>query len=173
MVSKNIVLVGFMGTGKTSVGKVLGKKLGREVVDIDHWIESSRGKTIREIFETVGEAHFRLMENEAIGQITGQRGIVITAGGGAVLDAQNIAAFKKTGWLVTLWAAPETIEQRVRHSRNRPLLKNGNRLDEIKKILAERKSFYEKGDFHFHTDGLTPAQVAKNILEALKDKLIL
>ena len=75
MISKNIVLVGFMGTGKTSVGKVLGKKLGREVVDIDHWIESSRGKTIREIFETEGEAHFRLMENEAIGQITGQRGI--------------------------------------------------------------------------------------------------
>lgn len=160
-----------MGTGKTSVGKVLGKKLGREVVDIDRLIEASQSRKIHEIFGTDGEAFFRALEKEAIWQTTQRRGIVITSGGGAVLDAQNIEAFKKTGWLVTLWARPETIVRRVGHSENRPLLKTADRLDKIKKLLAERKPFYEKGDFHFHTDGLTAAQVAKNILEKLGKRI--
>ena len=160
-----------MGTGKTSVGKVLGKKLCREIVDIDCLIESSQNRKIREIFETDGEACFRELEKEAISRTTQRHGIVITAGGGAVLDAQNVEAFKKTGWVVTLWARPETIELRTARSKNRPLLKSDSRLEEIRKLLAERKPFYEKGDFHFPTDGLTATQVAKNILDALKDKL--
>ncbi len=167
--SKNISLIGFMGTGKSSIGKALGRKSGRAVVDIDLWIEAAQKRKIREIFEKDGEARFRELENQAIDQVAkSQKGVVITTGGGAVLDPANLRALKESGWVVSLSASPETIFERVKDSRHRPLLKGGDLRSEIHRLLEIRKPFYATADFEFKTDGLTPDQVAQVILEALE-----
>ena len=169
--SKNIALIGFMGTGKTSVGKILAKRLNRPVVDVDLYIEANERKKISEIFEKEGEARFRALEKEAIRQICQRQGIVITTGGGAVLDSENLETLKKSGWVINLSATPETIFKRVRDSSRRPLLDGKDKLKEIERLLAIRKPFYDKADFQFGSDGRSSSQVAGLILEALAGKL--
>ena len=168
---KNISLIGFMGTGKTSVGKILGKRLNRPVMDVDLTIEKKEKRKIGEIFKDAGEAYFRSVEKEAIREICRRQGLVITTGGGAVLDTENLEALKASGWVIGLSATPETIYQRVKDSRHRPLLDGEDKLGEVKRLLAVRKPFYEKADFYFETDGRSSAQVAGLILEKLADQL--
>ena len=168
---KNISLIGFMGTGKTSVGKILGKRLNRPVMDVDFTIEEKEKRKIGEIFKNSGEAYFRSVEKEAIREICRQQSLVITTGGGAVIDPENLEALKASGWVIGLSATPETICQRVKDSRHRPLLDGEDKLGEVKRLLAARKPFYEKADFYFETDGRSSAQVAGLILEKLADQL--
>ena len=167
----NIALVGFMGTGKTSVGKILGKKLNREVIDVDQYIETTQKRKISEIFEKEGEVFFRAVEKKAIRDISGRRGIVITTGGGAVLDPQNIQVLKETGWVVCLSAPPETVFSRVKYSRHQPLLAGKDTLAEIRHLLRIREPFYAEADFRVETGGCTSAQAADEILKILKEKL--
>ena len=167
--SRNISLIGFMGTGKSSIGKALGRKTGRLVVDIDLWIEAAQKRKISEIFEKEGEIRFREFEKQAIRQVAlSQSGIVITTGGGAVLDPENLEVLKRTGWVVALSASPETIYERVKDSRHRPLLKGLDMYSEIRKLLEARKPFYAMADHQFISDGLSPDQVAQAILELLE-----
>lgn len=166
--NKNISLVGFMGTGKTSVGKSLGRKLSRRVVDIDDLIEKEQKKKISEIFAERGEAYFRVLEKEKIHEICKQKKLIITTGGGAVLDSENAQTLASNGWVIALSASPETIYQRVRHAFHRPLLKVADPLSEIIKLLAQRKPFYQKSDFLIETDGKTPAQIADKIVVILE-----
>lgn len=168
---KNITLVGFMGTGKTSVGKILAKKLARRVIDVDTEIENNEGRHIADIFEREGEGFFRQIEKRTIQGISKERGVIITTGGGAVLDPENIRSLKATGWVVCLSARPETIYRRVRHSRHRPLLAGKNRLGEIRRLLEIRKRFYAEADHQIETDGCTSSQVADAILHLLGNKL--
>lgn len=170
-VKKNIVLVGFMGTGKTSVGKALAKKLGRSVIDIDRLIEEKEKRKISEIFEKDGEPRFREIEKEVILARASSQGAVITTGGGAVLDPQNIEALRRNGVIVALLASPETIFERVRHAKHRPLLNGKDMLAEIKRLLAIRDPYYRQSDLQLETDGLTADEAADTILNALKDKL--
>ena len=170
MTPRNIALVGFMGTGKTSVGKILAKRLRRAVVDIDLSIEESTKKKISEIFEAEGEAGFRVLEKEAIRQICQSQGIVITTGGGAVLDPENIERLKASGCVIGLSASPQTILGRIRHSRHRPLLNGKDKLKDIERLMTARKPFYEKADLHFDTDGHTAAEMAELILNALAEE---
>ncbi len=170
MLSKNIALIGFMGTGKTSVGKILAKRLNRPVVDVDQYIEEREKRKISEIFEKQGEAHFRALEKDAILKICSQQGIVITTGGGAVLDPENFQALRSSGWVIGLLAKPETVFKRVKDSRHRPLLEGKDKLQEIEKLLEVRTPIYERADFHFYTDGQTAAQVAEAILKTLDQK---
>lgn len=165
--ARNISLIGFMGTGKTSVGKSLGRQTGREVVDVDHWIETKTRRKIRDHFKKSGEAYFRALEKEAIAELSGMTHTVITTGGGAVLDPANMAALKKSGWVVSLSASPETIYARVKNSSQRPLLK-GDAKTEIIRLLEIRKPLYAIADYNFCTDGLTPEQVAQLIVETLE-----
>ena len=168
---KNIVLTGFMGTGKTSIGKALAKKLSRPVLDVDHLVEEKERRKISEIFEKEGEARFRELEKEAIREVSQRQGVVITTGGGAVIDPDNVEALKKNGWIVALEAKPETIFERVKNSRHRPLLEGRDMMDEIKRLLALREPFYRRSDFSFQTDGKTSIEVAEVILKTLKGKV--
>ena len=168
---RNISLIGFMGTGKTSVGKVLAKRLSRPVVDVDLFIEQGEKRKISEIFRDAGEPYFRALEKKAIQEICKRRGIIITTGGGAVIDAENIASLKESGWVVCLAASPKTIYQRIKDSRHRPLLGGQDKLGGIQQLLELRRPFYEKADFRCETDGRSSAQVAALILEMLAGKL--
>lgn len=170
MTPKNIVLVGFMGTGKSSVGKILAKKLGRRFVDVDAWIEDSERTKIRDIFESRGEAAFRVLEKAAIAHFSAEEGLVLTTGGGAVLDPDNLAALRTNGVIVALMATPETVYQRVRHSRHRPLLNGEDMFSEIRRLMEIRRPHYEGADLRFDTDGCTAAQVAVMIAGALENK---
>lgn len=169
--ARSISLIGFMGTGKSSVGKALGRQTGRRVVDIDQWIESQKGHKIREIFEREGEARFRELEKQAIAEVVKFSGTVITTGGGAVLNPVNLEALKKCGWVITLSASPDTIYERVKESRHRPLLKDGSKEEvtaKIRRLLEIRNPLYAQADYEFKTDGLAPDQVAHLILETLE-----
>ena len=168
---KNIVLIGFMGTGKTSVGKALAKKLGRPVIDIDRIIEEKEKRKIGDIFKKDGEARFRAIEKEAILSQAGKEGAVITTGGGAVLDPANVEALRTNGCLVALLASSETIYERVRNAKHRPLLNGKDMRAEISRLLEIREPHYRRAEYQFETDGLTADQVADMILEALKGKI--
>ena len=168
---KNIALIGFMGTGKTSVGKILGKRLGWTVVDVDLYIEEAEKRRISRIFQEEGEAYFRSLEKQAIGEICKRQDLVITTGGGAVIEPENLECLKRSSWVIGLFATPRTIFKRIRNSRHRPLLDGKDKLGEIEKLLAIRRPFYEKAELRFETDGRSSAQVAGVILEALKGKL--
>ena len=160
-----------MGTGKTSVGKILAKRLDRPAVDVDLYIELSEKKKISEIFSEFGEAYFRALEKKSIHEICERRGIIITTGGGAVIDHENFESLKSSGWVICLSAAPKTIYHRIKDSRHRPLLAGKNKLDEIERLLELRRPFYEKADFQLETDGRSSDQVAVLILEKLAGKL--
>lgn len=165
---KNIVLIGFMGTGKTSVGKILARSTGFHLIDIDQCIEDKEQRKISEIFERDGEAAFRKLEKDMIRWAAGESSAVITTGGGAVLDPENIERLSKNGIIMALTATADTVYQRVKRSGHRPLLKTGDMLGEIKKLLEIRKPYYEKADVSFVTDKQKPADTAKQIEEWLK-----
>lgn len=168
---KNLVLIGFMGTGKSSVGKVLGRKLSRPVIDVDQMIEAAEKRKIESIFETEGEQGFRRIEKKAVAEAAAMDGVIITTGGGAVLDPDNMKALRTNGWILSLTATPETIYRRVKDSKHRPLLRHEDVLGEITRLLETRKSLYDDADYRFETDGRNPSQVARMILDTLKDKL--
>ncbi len=165
---KNIVLIGFMGTGKSTVGKILARSIGYRQIDIDQFIEEKEKRKIADIFEKDGEAVFRKLEKEMILWASQEKSSVITTGGGAVLDPENTQALAANGHIVALTASPDTIYQRVRRSGHRPLLKTQDMLGEIRNLLQVRKPYYEKADVSFVTDRLKPMDTARQIEEWLK-----
>ena len=168
---KNIVLTGFMGTGKTSAGRVLARKLGTRFIDTDTLIEKEAGIQIWEIFEKFGEAHFRGLERQIVKKVTEEEGIVIAVGGGAIVNPANLADLKRHGIVVSLTASPEVILSRVEKNLDRPLLKVEDKLGKIKELIAVRAPFYEKADITVDTDCKNPEQVADEILEAVRREM--
>jgi shikimate kinase len=158
------VLTGFMGTGKTETGKILSEKLKMSFFDTDNIIEQRISLSISEIFKKFGKAHFRQIETEVIKEISKKDSIIISCGGGAVLNPENIKVLRKKGIIINLYASAEVIYERVKNDNNRPLLKCKNPLLEIRKLLKIRESAYSDCDFVFDTNGLTPKEVASNIL---------
>ncbi len=166
---KNIVLTGFMGTGKTAVGRELSRLLNMELIDVDTEIEKSQRITINEIFKKFGEPRFREIETEMIQKLSEQRNVIISTGGGAVLKQKNMDALRKQGIIVCLMATPETILKRTNRSSNRPLLHVENPFARIKELLHFRMPFYEKADIMIDTEGKTPLQIAEEIIEKVKE----
>ena len=141
---KNLVLVGFMGTGKTAVGKRVAPRLGLRFVDMDAVIEERAGQTVAQIFAAKGEPHFRQLERDLVVELAGQQGLVIATGGGIVLNADNITDYSRTGVVVCLWAEPATIFKRTQYSRKRPLLENeADRRKRIDELLRVREPYYK------------------------------
>jgi len=160
----NLVFTGFMGTGKSKTGKVISEKLKRDFFDTDELIEKKSGFSINDIFVKFGEAYFRRLEADIIKEVSEKDSVVISCGGGIVLNVENIVFLRKKGVIINLCASAEIICERAKRENKRPLLKCKEPLSEIKKLLDARKDAYADCDFVFNTDGLTPEKVADKIL---------
>ena len=141
---QNIFLVGLMGSGKTTVGRLLAKKLGMRFVDSDHEIEARTGATVSWIFEIEGEDSFRRREVETIDDLTSQKGVVLATGGGAVVHPENRKNLKARGTVIYLRASVNNILQRTMHDKSRPLLQTENRRQKIEELARQREKFYSE-----------------------------
>ncbi len=140
----NIFLVGLMGAGKTSVGRMLAKRMGKDFLDSDAEIERATGVKIPVIFEIEGEAGFRDREEHMIEKLTALRGIVLATGGGAVQSPANRSRLRAAGRIIYLRATPEDLWQRTRRDRNRPLLQTANPLARLRELHAARDPLYRE-----------------------------
>lgn len=169
--SQNLYLVGMMGAGKTSIGRQLAKRLQRRFVDVDHEIEAMTGVRIPTIFEIEGEAGFRDREAQAVAALTAQDGLVLATGGGAVLREENRKALRDTGVVVYLCAPPQTLYERTRHDRNRPLLQVENPMKRIEELYMQRDPLYrEVADIVMESGTCSVAALARRIEEELDSK---
>lgn len=166
----NIVLMGFMGTGKTSVGKKLAATLNLRFVDMDQIIEERAGKPITRIFAEEGEPHFRSLERALVVELAAQGGQVIACGGGVVLNPDNIRDYSHSGLVVCLTATPELIFQRTASATHRPLLEQQDRLQRIKDLLEKRRALYASIPHQVDTVAQTPDQVAEAILNLYRSE---
>lgn len=165
---KNIVLIGFMGTGKTTIGQMLATRLGRTFIDVDREIEAACNMSVAQIFAEYGEACFREHESQAIKNLINYRDVVIATGGGSVLAIENVHNLKKCGLLISLGACPEVIVERIeKDTVTRPLLNRHDRLQVVTALLHERKKRYQNADFYVDTSYITPCQAADRIVEFL------
>ncbi len=168
----NIALIGFMGVGKTTVSRALGRLSGMPEVDVDRRIAAREGRSIPEIFETDGEAAFRDMETAAIRELTGGRpsgGQILSCGGGAVLRPENVRLLKEGGAIILLTARPETVLRRVGDGTSRPALGGVVTVEHIAGLMEKRRSAYEAAaDFAVATDGRTPEEIAEEILRRVR-----
>ncbi len=165
----NIILTGFMGAGKTSVGQLVAERLGLTFVDLDDRIAAAAGKSIPAIFAEDGEAAFRDLESAACREVGAAAGLVVATGGGAALRASNREALLLAGTVICLEAAPEAILERVGGAGERPMLGDGDRAARIRQLLAERAEAYAALPHHVDTTGLTIEQVAERILALTAD----
>jgi len=164
----NIFLVGFMGTGKTTVAAELAKQLNYETIDLDCVIEKSSNLKVQDIFSQFGEAEFRKRETQAVASCIEMDHTVIACGGGVVLNKQNVDYMKQAGRIVLLTALPETIYNRVKNNDSRPLLKENMSVEYISEMLGKRHTVYQScADITMDTDNKNPASIAKEIKELL------
>lgn len=168
----NIVLTGFMATGKTKIGKSLAELSGFSLVDTDALVEAAAGMTINEIFSEYGEERFRELETEASKKAAELDRTVISTGGGTVLKKENIDALRKNGVIVNLAPGFEVIRARVAAAASTRPLMNGQSMDDIEKRFNERKPFYDNCDIKIKvTNEKTPSEHAEEILEAVNEFL--
>ena len=144
MASRNLFLVGLMGAGKTTVGKLLAKHLGKQFIDSDHEIERRTGIKVHLIFELEGEAGFRAREVAIIEELTQQENIVLATGGGAILQAENREALHNRGTVIYLRANVEDLWRRTRHDKSRPLLQTENPRARLQQLLSQRDPLYRE-----------------------------
>lgn len=165
---KRIFLVGMMGAGKTTVGRLLGERLGRDYLDNDEQVVRNTGRTVPEIMETDGVAAFRIEEKKALAQgATADTPIVVSAGGGVVLDPDNRACLRENGFTIWLRAGIETMAERVGSGEGRPLLGDDPEAA-LRRLYPEREPYYsDVADLVVDVDGLTPEQVVDRIVAAL------
>lgn len=159
----NIILIGMMGTGKTTVSSILAKELGYALIDIDTDVEAQEGCPIPVLFQEKGEDYFRQVESDTICRILKGNSQVVSTGGGSVLRSRNREMMKSTGWVVSLTASAEAIISRVSNSNDRPLLA-GNIEERVRKIMEERKDAYSFADVTIDTSDLSPEEVVRHIL---------
>ena len=164
----NVILIGYRGSGKTSVGRLLAEKLGLRFVDTDVLIVERAGKTIKEIFAGEGEAGFRDRESAVISDVCKQDGQVIASGGGAILRPQNVTAMEAAGTIVWLEADAETLFARINAdagtTANRPNLTSTGGLEEVRHILAHRTPIYEAAaDLAINVAKLSPTEIVAKI----------
>lgn len=169
MKSDNIILIGFMGTGKTSVGKRLAKHLGWEFVDTDLAIEEISNMSVSEIFRKHGETRFRSEETVLVRRLQGQKKMVIATGGGTPLNSDNWKVLSQMGMTIALYAPIDVILERIGNKNDRPLLKAGR--DEVELLLSARQPIYNQADIIIDTTELTIDEVVDVILRKLEGRI--
>lgn len=159
----NLALIGFMGTGKTSVGRVIADSLHFEFLDTDEMVQSRTGRSINDIFAQDGEAAFRALERQVVAELATREKCVISTGGGLPVDPANLAALKAHALTVCLWSSPERIWERVRHQSHRPLLHDPDPQKKIRDLLAAREPYYKQADVLINTDLRSAREVAQQV----------
>lgn len=170
---RNIYLIGFMGAGKSTVGRILAEHLGLEFLDTDDLIAARAGLSIPEIFARVGEEGFREREREAVAEVSRRRGLVVALGGGAPMDEGNWRVLRETGITVYLRESPEILAARLAGDGSRPLLSGHEgraRLERIRSLLLVREPRYLEADLVVECRGRSPEEIAGEILERLRDE---
>ena len=165
---RNIIITGFMGTGKSEVAKQLACKLKMEFIDMDRIIEERRGMSIADIFAGHGENYFREQENKLVKELSQKENKVIATGGGTLLSSYNAGILSQTGEIICLYADSQTIYNRVNKKNNRPLLKGENILNEINRLLEERNKVYNNFTIKIDTTNLSVQEVVDKIITLLK-----
>jgi len=169
-VFRNLVLVGFMGSGKSSVGRILSSLTGFALVDTDTLVVQEAGQSIASIFKHHGEEHFRALETKAIESLIGRIGLIVATGGGAITVAENRKLIAQIGPVVWLDASPEHLYQRVKHSK-RPLLQTADPQKTVEELYRAREPLYrEASTVRIDSTKLTHRQTAEAVLAALREK---
>lgn len=164
--NRHVILIGYMGVGKTTIAKELSQQTNRNMVDMDQWIEEQEGRTINEIFEKEGELYFRDLETKMIDELGKMKPSIISCGGGMPLREINARKLQALGTVVLLTAEPESIYSRVTCSDNRPLLKDNMNVSYITEMLKKRMPYYERAaNVKVATDQGLISDIAKEILE--------
>ncbi|WP_347239573.1 shikimate kinase [Microcoleus sp. FACHB-68] len=167
----NLYLVGMMGAGKTTVGRILAKQLGYRFVDTDELVEQVAGQSIAEMFETEGEEAFRQTETKVLGEVAAYKKLVISTGGGIVLRQQNWS-YLHYGIVVWLDVPVEQLYERLRQDTTRPLLRDPDPLAKLHSLYESRQRLYAQADVHIITGaGETPQQLAPRVLEEIRKVL--
>lgn len=166
---KNIVLIGFMGTGKTSTGRLLAGRLNRPFIDVDKKIEQETELAISDIFQLYGEDYFRQIEREIISRVARYTNTVVATGGGVVLKQENMVRLKNNGVIVSLTASLDTILERTARRGVRPLLDCEDRAERVAKLFQDRASLYMKADYTIDTSCMSPQQVTEKIIVLLRE----
>lgn len=168
---ENIFLIGYMGTGKTTVSHQLGRRMKRLEVDLDLEIETRTGKTIAAIFAEEGEEYFRMLETKLIGEYETKEGFVVSCGGGAPLRPENVESMQKSGVVVLLTASPRTVYQRVQGSKSRPLLNQNMEEGFIREMMEKREPYYRRAaQITVDTDGKSPEEIAALVLKEVEKR---
>jgi shikimate kinase len=163
-----VSLTGFMGVGKSRIGRELAQALMLHFIDLDRYIERRTGLSIPEIFRHLGEGAFRQMEKEAVAELVEKDFLVLSLGGGTFVDAENRRRLLARGPVVALWASPETILERVaRKPGQRPLLEGEDPLERVRRLLKEREPVYREAQIHVVTEGQRPKEVVERIVREL------
>ncbi len=163
-----VILTGFMGTGKTAVGKRLAARLGRRFVDTDAMIEAREQRSVAQIFAAEGEAYFRAREREVVAEVAGMRDAVVATGGGTIVDDENFRILAAAGTLICLTADASTILART-GGRGRPLLAGEDRAELVRRLLASRAPTYGRVEHTIDTSGKSVEQVVLRIRDLLRD----
>ena len=170
MKKSSIALIGFMGTGKTVVGRILAEKLGKQFIELDALIEKKAGKSIPDIFQQDGEIAFRELEIEAAREVAGKKSAVIACGGGLVLNKINVDRLRQECVIICLTASPSVILKRTSGDTDeRPLLAVADRARQIGELLKFRRPFYERAaDIIVNTSRMNADAVAGRIIEKVR-----
>ena len=165
----NIVLIGFMGTGKSTISAYLSEQFGMEAIDMDQVISEREGMPISRIFELHGEEYFRNAETNLLKELQTKKNVVISCGGGTPLREENVVEMKKNGKVVLLTAKPETIFNRVKDNHDRPLIENNKSVEFIEELMLKRKDKYiAAADVIIETDNKEKQQICHELIDALK-----
>ena len=167
ILSKSIVLIGSMGSGKSAIGKILSKKMGVPLSDTDKIIEKEVGKSIYEIFNERGEKYFRQVEEKVVGRVLDETAHIISTGGGSILSSKTRNAIKSKSFSIWVQCDVNIISNRIRDQEKRPLLKNKNILDTLVKKNKERIKFYRQADSHIVNENSNIEMTVEAIIEEL------
>jgi len=163
----NIVLIGFMGCGKTTIGRKLAVRLGYQFIDTDHQIEREQNARVKEIFARFGEVHFRALETDLLKRLTKVNNTIVATGGGILTTAGNLDIIQRIGKSIYLEACVEEIYERISRNDKRPLLQTEDPLKTVIVLLEKRQKHYEQADYRINTGSLKMGHIVSQIIKDL------